>query len=91
MLLPGYTRSIRMVERLKEARNRKSLLLIYSETDDWTPVEMGRRFQRNSPVPTELWTVPVGRHAQLMKSAHKAAYEAKMVAYLNQATAQPRL
>ena len=88
--MPAYTKSIRMVERIKEARNLKSLLLIYSETDPWTPVEMGQRFQRNSAVPTELWTVPEGRHAQLMKSPHQAAYQAKILDYFDQAVAQPR-
>ena len=88
--LPAYATTTRMVDRLKEARNLQSLLLIYSETDEWTPVAMGQRFQQNSPVPTELWTVPEGRHAQLMKSPHKGAYEAKILAYFDHAVANLR-
>lgn len=88
--LPAYARSIRMVERIREARGLQSLLLIYCETDEWTPVVMGQRFQQNSRVPTELWTVPTGRHAQLMKSPHKAAYEAKILAYFDAASTLPR-
>lgn len=88
--LPAYARSIRMVERIKEARGLQSLLLIYSATDEWVPLKMGQRFQRNSRVPAELWTVPQGRHAQLMKSPGKAAYEAKILAYFDHAVAHPR-
>ena len=88
--MPAYARSIRMVERIREARGLQSLLLIYSETDEWAPVEMGQRFQRNSRVPAELWTVPQGRHAQLMQSPSKTAYEAKILEYFDRAVAHPR-
>ena len=67
-----------------------SLLLIYLETDEWVPVDMGRCFLQNSRVPAELWTVPAGRHAQLMKSPHRAAYEAKILAYFDNAVAHSR-
>lgn len=75
LVAPAFARSVRMVERIKEAQGQ-SRLFIYSETDDWGPVSMGQRFQRNSPVPAELWTVAQGQHAQLMKSPHHAAYQA---------------
>ncbi len=32
-----------MIERIK-AKKLKKLLLIYSQSDKWTPVEMGERF-----------------------------------------------
>lgn len=89
-LLPAFARTINMVERIKEARGLKSLLLIYSEADAWVPVEMGRRFQANSRVPAELWTLPEGQHAQLMKSPGRAAYEAKIVDYFDRAVARQR-
>jgi len=81
--LPGYTRKINMIERVKEARNLNSLLLIYSESDKWMPVEMGKRFEKNSPVPTELWIVEKAEHAEIMNSEHKEAYCEKIIDYFN--------
>ena len=82
--LPRYARKINMVERIKEAKNLNSLLLIYSKADTWMPVEMGERFKKNSPVPTELWIVDKADHAEIMNSEHKAAYSQKIIAYFNQ-------
>jgi hypothetical protein len=72
-----------MIDRIKEAKNLKSLLLIYSKTDDWVDVEMGSRFKENSPVATELWTVDNAKHASIMKSAHKNEYSKKILDYFN--------
>lgn len=83
VLLPKYRKKIIMKERINEATKLKSLLLIYSENDDWTPVSMGKSFKENSPVPTELWTVKNAQHAAIMKSEHKAAYEQKIVSYFD--------
>ena len=86
VLLPKYKRKIKMQERIKEAKNLQSLLLIYSATDDWTPVHMGEIFKANSPVPAELWTVKNAKHAAIMKSEHKAEYEKKIIDYFNSQT-----
>lgn len=89
-LVPAYARSLRMVERIKEARNLQSLLFIYSHTDELAPVAMGQRFLHNSPVPAELWTAAQGEHARLMQSPCRAAYQAKILAYFDHAVAYPR-
>lgn len=81
--LPKYRKRIKMKERIKEAKHLKSLLLIYSKTDEWTPVAMGKVFKENSSVPTELWTVDNASHAAIMKSTHKAEYEEKIISYFN--------
>ena len=65
------------MERIKEVKNLKSILFIYSYADKWTPVEMGERFTKNSNIPAELWTVETAEHAQIMKSEHKTEYEIK--------------
>lgn len=83
VFLPKYRKKITMKERIKEAIKLNSLLLIYSENDDWTPISMGKIFMENSSVPTELWTVTKAKHAAIMKSEHKAAYEQKIVSYFN--------
>ena len=81
--LPKFKKKIKMQERIKEAKRLKSLLLIYSNNDEWTPVAMGKIFEVSSPVPTELWTVENAPHAAIMKSKHKAEYEEKIIAYFN--------
>jgi len=55
MLMPKYAKKIRMIDRIKEAKHLKGLMLIFSKTDAWVPVEMGEKFLKNSPVSTELW------------------------------------
>ncbi|HLP38961.1 alpha/beta hydrolase [Lacibacter sp.] len=85
--LPKYKKKIKMKERIKEARRLKSLLLIYSDNDDWTPISMGKTFKENSPVPTELWTVKNAKHATMMKSEHRAEYKKKIISYFNSQTA----
>lgn len=83
---PKYKKEYNMQERIKEAKKLKSLLLIYSKSDDIATVAMGRVFHNNSPVPTELWTVENANHASLMKSKHKAEYENKIVSFFNSQT-----
>ncbi|WP_108803196.1 alpha/beta hydrolase [Aquimarina sp. Aq107] len=83
IILPKYTRKIKMIERIKEAKRLKSLLLIYSHKDSWVPFDMGRRFLKNSPVPTELWSVEDSRHAEIMRSKHKKEYQEKIVSFFN--------
>ncbi|MBC7936760.1 MAG: alpha/beta hydrolase [Rhizobacter sp.] len=82
-LLPRFKKKINMQERIKEAKRLQSLLLIYSNSDNWTPVAMGKIFKANSPVPTELWTVDNAEHAAIMKSEHKGEYEEKIISYFN--------
>ncbi len=81
---PRYARRMNTVQRIKEARHLQSLLFIYSESDAWTPVSMGEQYRSNSPVPTELWTVEVAEHAQLMKSSHRAAYQEKILSFFDE-------
>ncbi|SFF02618.1 Alpha/beta superfamily hydrolase [Chitinophaga sp. CF118] len=83
--LPRYAKKIRPVERIKEAKNLESLLLIYSYADELTPVEMGERLKANSPVPTELWTVKDAPHTAIMKSAYQDIYKNKIIEYFNNA------
>lgn len=83
-LLPKYKRKVEMIERIKDAKSLKSILLIYSKSDTWIPVAMGRRFQENSPVPAELWVVENAKHAEIMKSPDKKVYEQKIISYFKQ-------
>ena len=80
--MPGYAKKVRMIDRIRELNRIKSLLLIYSETDHYSPVSMGVRFKHNSNVPTELWTVEDAEHAKIIKSAHRKAYEEKIQTFV---------
>lgn len=81
---PRYSRRMKTVERIKEARHLQSLLFIYSESDQWTPVSMGERYRKNAPVPAELWTVKNAEHAQIMKSDYRAVYQEKILSFLDE-------
>lgn len=84
--MPKFKKKVNMQERIKEAKRLKSLLLIYSANDEWTPVSMGEIFKANSPIPTELWIVDKASHAAIMKSTHKTEYEEKIISYFNSQT-----
>jgi hypothetical protein len=81
--LPNFRKKVDMKERIKEAKRLRSLLLIYSLSDELTPVAMGKIFQDNSAVASELWTVESANHAAIMKSGYRAEYEAKMIDFFN--------
>lgn len=83
--LPRYAKKIRPVDRIRDLKNQRSLLLIYSYADEWTPVSMGERLKENSPVPTELWTVQHAAHTGIMKSEHKEGYSKKIISYFDEA------
>ena len=84
LLLPKYKRSVKMIERIKEAKNLHSILYIYSSADSLTPPEMGKRFAANTPVACELWIVETAKHGAIMKSGEKPAYQEKIIDYFNQ-------
>lgn len=81
IVLPRFKQKIKMIERIKEAKNLNSLLLIYSKNDTWVPYEMGERFKKNSPVPTELWLVEDAKHAEIIKSEDRKEYQAKIISF----------
>jgi pimeloyl-ACP methyl ester carboxylesterase len=80
--MPAYAKKVRMIDRISELKRIKSLLLIYSESDIYTPVSMGQRFQQNSNVPAELWSVPEAEHAKIIRSPHKNEYQEKLKAFI---------
>lgn len=82
-LLPKYTKKIKMIERIKEVKNLKSILFIYSEKDTWTPIEMGKRYLNNCPIPSELFILKNAEHAAVTKSIDKEVYFEKIVSYFD--------
>ena len=84
LLAPRYARRMNTLNRVKEVKHLRSLLLIYSQSDRWTPVSMGERYRERAPVPTELWLVEQAEHAQIMKSDHRAAYQKKILAFFDE-------
>jgi alpha-beta hydrolase superfamily lysophospholipase len=83
-LMPKYKQKIRMIDRIKEAKKINSILFIYSQSDDWTPVSMGEQFLKNCSVKSELWIVKSAKHASIMKSNQKDEYKQKILNYFNE-------
>jgi predicted alpha/beta-fold hydrolase len=88
VFMPKYKTKINMVERIKEAKKLKSILFIYSDTDTWATTSMGKRFHENCAVMSELWTVPVAKHAMIVKSEYSEQYKQKIVAYFDHLVAK---
>jgi hypothetical protein len=83
VFMPKYKSKINMVERIKEAKRLKFILFIYSDTDNWATTAMGKRFHENCAVISELWTVPMAKHAMIIKSEYSEQYKQKIVAYFD--------
>jgi predicted alpha/beta-fold hydrolase len=83
-LLPKYKRKIDFQERIKEVKHLQSILYIYSESDNWVPVEMGKKLQQNTNVSTEFWLAKDAQHAEIMKSSDKETYQERILEFFNQ-------
>lgn len=81
--MPKYAKKVRMIDRISELKRIKSLLLIYSESDIYTPTSMGERFRKNSNVPAELWFVREAEHAKIIKSEHRTEYQEKLKTFIS--------
>lgn len=88
-LMPLFRKRMLMIERIKDIKNVKALLFVYSETDQLTPVDMGNRFIRQSPVAAKLFTVSNAPHAGIVKSAYRHSYFNAITAFFDAATAMP--
>src|SRR5918993_1700793 len=82
LFMPRYAKKVRMIDRIAELKRIWSLLLIYSEQDQYTPVSMGIRFKNKTNVPAELWTVKEGEHAKIIKSGCRIEYQEKLKSYV---------
>ncbi|NVK05007.1 MAG: alpha/beta hydrolase [Flavobacteriia bacterium] len=85
--MPRFREKLKMIEQIKEAKHLKSILYVYSESDEWTPVSMGKRFFENTPMTSELWTVKEAKHAEIVKSKFADSYKQKILNYLKSCTA----
>lgn len=82
LFMPRYAKKVRMIDRISELKRIRSLLLIYSEADEYTPVSMGIRFKNKSNVPADLWTVKEGEHAKIIKSNCSTEYQEKLKSHV---------
>ena len=83
ILFPKYKKKINMLERFKDIKNLKSILLIYSKTDNITPISMAEKFINKSNIPIELYSVDNAKHANIIGSTHKKEYLNKIIKYFN--------
>jgi len=83
LLMPRFRKHINMVERIKDAKHLSAILYIYSASDQWTPISMGKRFKDNTPMHAELWTVKDVKHAMIIKSEFADQYKAKLLEFFH--------
>jgi len=84
VVMPKYEKKIDFKERIKEVKYLQSILFIYSESDSWVPVEMGKILQENTNVSSEFWLAKAAEHAEVMKSSDKEAYQKRILEFFNQ-------
>ncbi len=72
--MPKYRKRIKMIDRIKEAKGLKKLLLIYLENDAVIRNDAGPKFKDAASVPSELVIFKGAKHAQIPKSEHREAY-----------------
>ncbi len=83
-LMPKYKRKIEFQERIKEVKHLQSILYIYSESDTWVPISMGKILQENTSIPTQFWLAKNAEHAEIMKSSDKEIYQERILDFYNQ-------
>ncbi len=83
-LMPKYRRKIEFQERIKEVKHLQSILYIYSESDTWVPISMGKILQENTTIPTQFWLAKDAEHAEIMRSPDKNAYQERILEFFNQ-------
>lgn len=81
-LMPALRKKLRMIDHINSVQNTKQILFIYSENDDWVPIEMGRRYHKNCNVPSELFVIPEAKHAEIGRSDHREAYFAALLHFV---------
>lgn len=84
IVMPKYEKKIEFKSCVKEVKRLQSILYIYSEGDDWIPVEMGKTLLENTNVPAEFWLAKEAAHAEIMKSSDKLKYQERILEYFNQ-------
>ncbi|HQD90503.1 MAG TPA: alpha/beta hydrolase [Syntrophomonadaceae bacterium] len=72
ILLPQIMKEMRPIDKLEKIHGLKKILWVYGDMDTDTPVRMGCRFQKASPVPSELWVVPEASHTKCFQTAPEA-------------------
>ncbi len=88
--MPRYRKRIRMIDRIKNAKGLKNLLLIYIDKDEVIRDDAGLKFKEASPLPTQLVTYTNAKHAQLPKSSNREAYFRLIVDYFDSHTSKPQ-
>lgn len=69
IILPKTMAEMRPIEKLSKINGLQNILWVYGDADTDTPAEMGSRFQKYSPVPSELWVVPGASHTKCFQTA----------------------
>lgn len=88
-LLPQLERSLRPIAQIRAVRDLRRMLLLYGESDRWTPTDMGQRLFEACPLAESdrfLWKLPQTKHTQGFAAASQAC-RARYVSFLRDSLA----
>ena len=77
---PKLAEYLKPINHISQLNKVESLLLIYSDSDIYTPLEMGERLQNSASIKAALWNASGAEHALAFKS-HGEEYMEKVVGF----------
>ena len=81
--IPKHAEYLKPIKHVPHFKGVEKLLLIYSDGDEYTPLEMGERFKEAAQVPAELWNPSGADHALAFKS-HADEYWQRVIGFFDE-------
>ncbi|MCE7996591.1 MAG: prolyl oligopeptidase family serine peptidase [Roseivirga sp.] len=80
--MPKQAEYLKPIHHISQLKGVEKLLLIYSDTDEYTPLAMGERFQAKANMDAQLWNATGAEHALAYKM-HAQAYWVKVIGFFD--------
>lgn len=68
LFIPKHAEYLKPINHISNLKSVNKLFLIYSDTDAYTPLEMGERFRASANTNVELWNASGAEHALAYKT-----------------------
>ncbi len=81
--IPRQAEYLKPIRHISQLKGVEKLLLIYSDTDDYTPLEMGERFRDQANIEAQLWNATGAEHALAYKQ-YGQDYWDKVIGFFDQ-------
>lgn len=82
LFIPKHAEYLKPINHISQLEGVKKLLLIYSDADEYTPLEMGERFRDKANTNAALWNATGAEHALAYKE-HKEVYWDKVIRFFD--------